>query len=265
MALVLSVRNLKQRLMKDGKAQIVVQNLNFDLKRGKTLSIVGESGSGKTVTVHSLLRILPEPPFLPPEGEAIYDGKNLLTLSKRSLRKIRGSKIAMIFQNPSSAINPVYTIGFQLLEVCKAHLNLKDEEAKQKVLQAMKEVHLPHPEEHFHQYPHQLSGGMLQRVMIAAALLTSPDILIADEPTTALDVTIQKQILHLLLELMKNKNMALLLITHDFGVVAEISDEVLVMYKGEMVEKGEAIQIFDHPQHSYTKSLLQYHYARHLS
>lgn len=259
---VLSVRNLTQRLLVNGKPKILVNNLSFDLFKGKTLAIVGESGSGKTVTAHSLVRIHNEPPFLPPEGEVFYENQNLLSLAKFRLRKIRGKKIAMIFQNPVSAINPVYTIGFQLLEVVTAHLKLKGEVAKNLILQAFRDVQLPNPEAHFEQYPHQLSGGMLQRVMIASALVTSPDILIADEPTTALDVTIQKQILILLKELQLKKNMAILIITHDFGVVAEIADDVVVMYQGEIVEKGESSFLFDNPQHDYTKSLLSYHFAR---
>jgi ABC-type dipeptide/oligopeptide/nickel transport system ATPase component len=223
---------------------------------------VGESGSGKTVASQALLKILNYPPFLPTLGEVIYKGKNLLELPHRSLRRIRGGKIAMIFQNPATALNPVYTIGFQLMEVVTRHLGLKEDEAKEHVLKTLKEVYLPHPEKHFEEYPHQMSGGMLQRVMIAMAILASPDILIADEPTTALDVTIQKQILHLLRELQEKKRMALLLITHDFGVVAEIADEVLVLYKGEKVEEGSVLKIFDNPVHPYTKSLLAYHLSR---
>lgn len=259
---ILSVRNLSQKLIVNGQSTTIVREISFDLIKGKTLAIVGESGSGKTVSVHSLLRILPEPPFLPPEGEALYDGKNLLTLSKKALRKIRGSKIAMIFQNPATALNPVYTIGFQLEEVVETHLGLKGAAAFDHIVQTLKEVHLPRPEQCMARYPHQMSGGMLQRVMIAMALLVTPDILIADEPTTALDVTIQKQILMLLRELQEKKNMALLIITHDFGVVAEIGDEVLVMYKGDMVEKNDVFSIFDNPVHTYTKSLLSYHLQR---
>lgn len=259
---ILSVRKLTQKLMVAGEARNIVHDISFDLVKGKTLAIVGESGSGKTVSVHSLLRILPEPPFLPPEGEAIYEGTNLFELSKKGLRKIRGSKIAMIFQNPATALNPVYTIGFQLNEVVETHLGMKGKEATDHIIKTLNEVHLKNPEECIKIYPHQMSGGMLQRVMIAMALLVSPDILIADEPTTALDVTIQKQILALLRELQEKKNMALLLITHDFGVVAEIGDDVLVMYKGEMVEKNDVFSIFDNPQAEYTKSLLSHHLER---
>jgi ABC-type dipeptide/oligopeptide/nickel transport system ATPase component len=262
MSPILSVRNLKVLLTIDGKAHDLVCGLSFDLIKGKTLAIVGESGSGKTVTAHSLLQILPNPPFLPPRGEVLFRGKNLLTMRKNALRKIRGSKIAMIFQNPSSALNPVYTIGFQLMEVMKTHLKMEGKEAEEKILSTLKDVSLPRPNELLKEYPHQLSGGMLQRVMIAMALLTGPDILIADEPTTALDVTIQKQILELLKQIQKKRNMALLIITHDFGVVAEIADTVLVMSAGKIVESGDVNTIFDNPSHPYTKSLLNFHLAR---
>lgn len=260
MSAILSVKNLSQKILKNGKAEDIIQNISFDLYKKKTLAIVGESGSGKTVTAHSLIRIHNEPPFLPPEGEVIYGHQNLLLLPKYRLRKIRGSKISMIFQNPISAINPVYTIGTQMKEIVATHLKLKGDDAKDIIIESLKDVNLK--EEVFYLYPHQMSGGMLQRAMIASALITAPDILIADEPTTALDVTIQKQILLLLRELQEKKNMAILIITHDFGVVAEIADEVLVMNQGTIVEKGSALTLFDHPKHPYTQTLLSYHLAR---
>jgi oligopeptide/dipeptide ABC transporter ATP-binding protein len=252
---VLKVRHLSVKLKVEGRDYPVVEDLCFDLKKGKTLALVGESGCGKSMTALAILRILPDPPALPPEGEVIYKGQNLLTLKNAQMRQIRGRSIAMIFQDPISALNPVYPIGEQLLEVVRIHMKLEGEGARAVVLKALEDVHLSHPNTLMHLYPHQLSGGMLQRVMIAMALICSPDILIADEPTTALDVTIQSQILHLLKELQEKKGMAILLITHDMGVVAQNAEEVIVMYAGDHIERGSVYDLFDHPAHPYTQAL----------
>ena len=252
---ILDVRHLTTRLKIGSQEVAVVENLSFSLHAGKTLAIVGESGCGKSMTALSLMRILPSPPAVPSTGEVLYQGKNLLSLSEKEMRTIRGGKIAMIFQDPSSALNPVYTIGNQLMEVAELHLELFGEVAFQRCLQALSEVGIPRPQERFDDYPHQLSGGMRQRVMIAMALMCEPDILIADEPTTALDVTIQAQIIALIKDLQKKNHMAVLLITHDMGIVAEMADSMIVMYAAQGIEKGSAVQIFDDMSHPYTQGL----------
>jgi peptide/nickel transport system ATP-binding protein len=252
---LLEVRGLTTRIQSAKGPIAVVCDLSFDLIAGKTTAIVGESGCGKSMTALSLMRILPSPPAFPSEGEVWYRKQNLLTLSEREMRKIRGKNIAMIFQDPQSALNPVYTVGNQLLEVAELHLGIYDEEAEERVIRSLKEVGISSPEQRMNEYPHQLSGGMKQRVMIAMAMMCEPDILIADEPTTALDVTIQAQVLELMRELQKKKGMALLLITHDMGVVAEMADEVIVMYASRMVEKAGVNDLFDRPAHPYTKGL----------
>lgn len=238
-----------------GKPRSVVDHLSFDLYAGKTLAIVGESGCGKSMTALSIMRVLPTPPALPSTGSIIYRGQNLLDISEREMRDIRGARIAMIFQDPNSALNPVYTIGDQLMEVANLHLNLFDEQAYDRALKALIEVGIASPQDRFWDYPHQMSGGMKQRVMIAMALMCEPDVLIADEPTTALDVTIQAQVLDLMRNLQKRKGMALLLITHDMGIVAEMADDVIVMYASQGVEKGDVVSIFDHMAHPYTMGL----------
>lgn len=253
----LLVRNLTTTLQIGRHAYPVVENLNFTLYSGKTLAVVGETGCGKSMTALSILRILPSPPALPSTGEVLYQNRNLLTISEKEMRKIRGAKIAMIFQDPNSALNPVYTIGSQLLEVVQLHLNLYGDEAIERIVKVLSEAGISSPRERLNDYPHQLSGGMKQRVMIAMALICEPDILLADEPTTALDVTIQAQVLELIKELQKRKGMAVMLITHDMGVVAEIADEVIVMYASQGVEKGSVDQIFDHMAHPYTKGLFK--------
>lgn len=252
---ILSVQNLSTELLIQGKAAKVVDNISFDLTAGKTLALVGESGCGKSMTALSIMRILPEPPALFPEGKIWYQGQDILTLSEKSMRNIRGDRIAMIFQDPMSALNPVYTVGNQLLEVVELHLNVYGETAHNCILKALDDVGIPDPKRVIDEYPHKLSGGMKQRVMIAMALLCEPDILIADEPTTALDVTIQKQVLDLIKELQARKGMALLLITHDMGVVAEMADEVVVMYSSRSVEQGSVYDIFDNMSHPYTQGL----------
>jgi len=252
---ILTVRHLTTRLQMGDQAIAVVDDLSFDLFPGKTLAVVGESGCGKSLTALSLMRILPQPPALPSTGEVLYKGRNLLTLSEKEMRAIRGGRIAMIFQDPASALNPVYSIGQQLMEVAELHLKLYGDEAIERCLRALSEVGIPSPKERFEDYPHQISGGMRQRVMIAMALMCEPDILIADEPTTALDVTIQAEVLDLMRHLQKRLGMALLLITHDMGVVAEMADQVIVMYAAQGVETGSSKQLFDHMAHPYTQGL----------
>lgn len=254
---VLIVRELTTRLKIGQDIWTVVDRLDFSLYRGKTLALVGESGCGKSMTALSLMRILPQPPALPPTGEVLYQGCNLLSISEKEMRRIRGAKIAMIFQDPMSALNPVYTVGNQLMEVAGLHLGLYGEEAWLCALEALKGVGIPAAEERMTAYPHQLSGGLKQRVMIAMALLCEPDILIADEPTTALDVTVQAQVLELMRTLQRKKGMALLLITHDMGVVAEMADEVIVMYVAQGIERAQANSLFDRPSHPYTIGLFQ--------
>lgn len=252
---LLIVRNLTTQLQMGEKTCAVVDHLSFNLFPGKTLAVVGETGCGKSLTALSIMRILPKPPALPSTGEVIYKNRNLLTLSENEMRKIRGAKIAMIFQDPNSALNPVYTIGDQLLEVVELHLNLYGDEAIERIVKVLSEAGISAPYDRLKDYPHQLSGGMKQRVMIAMALICEPDILIADEPTTALDVTIQAQVLELIKELQAKKGMAVMLITHDMGVVAEVADEVIVMYAAQGVEKGSVDQIFSHMAHPYTVGL----------
>lgn len=252
---ILKVRNLTTQLLLGGQPFTIVDNLSFDLYAGKTLALVGESGCGKTLASLSIMRILPMPPALQPTGQVLYKDQNLLALSEKQMRSIRGSKIAMIFQDPSSALNPVYSIGDQLVEVAELHLKLYGEAARQRAIRALEEVGIPSPRERFFDYPHQFSGGMRQRVMIAMALMCEPDILIADEPTTALDVTVQAQILNLMRDLLKRRGMALLLITHDMGIVAEMADDVIVMYAAQGVERGTVTDIFDRMAHPYTQGL----------
>ena len=254
---VLVVRNLTTALQIGQKAYAVIENMNFELFSGKTLALVGETGCGKSLTALSIMRILPKPPALPSTGEVLYKNRNLLEISENEMRKIRGAKIAMIFQDPNSALDPVYTIGDQMLEVVELHLNLYGDEAQERIIKALGEAGIATPHDRLNDYPHQLSGGMKQRVMIAMALICEPDILIADEPTTALDVTIQAQVRELIKELQKKTGMAVLLITHDMGVVAEMADEVIVMYAAQGVEKGSSEQIFDHMAHPYTQGLFE--------
>lgn len=254
---ILTVRNLTTCLKVGQDSWKVIDNLNFSLYHGQTLALVGESGCGKSMTALSLLRILPQPPTLPSTGEVIYQGRNLLTISEKEMRRIRGAKIAMIFQDPMSALNPVYTIGNQLVEVAELHLGLYGEEAWRRAREALEAVGISAAEERLSAYPHQLSGGLKQRVMIAMALMCEPDVLIADEPTTALDVTIQAQVLELIRSLQRKKGMALLLITHDMGVVAEMADEVIVMYVAQGVERAPVENLFDYPAHPYTRGLFQ--------
>ena len=258
---ILEVKNLVTSFATDRGEAKALDGVTFSLEKGKTLGLVGESGCGKSVTSLSIMRLLPKPIGNSPVGEIIFtDGEesfDILKLPAKSMLKIRGKKIAMIFQDPLTSLNPVYTVGFQLMEAMKIHFPKRTAaETFEKALQLLKDVGIPAPEQRIHDYPHQLSGGMRQRVMIAIALSCEPDILIADEPTTALDVTIQAQILNLMRKLQKKNNMAILFITHDLGVVAEMCDEVCVMYAGRIAEQASVKEIFKNPQHPYTKGLL---------
>jgi oligopeptide/dipeptide ABC transporter ATP-binding protein len=234
-----------------------VQGVDFTLDPGEVLGIVGESGCGKSVTVRSILRLLPMPPAEIVNGDIQFDGEDLLATSKQRLREIRGGRISMIFQEPMTSLNPVFTVGQQIAETFKAHQGMNKREALNAAVEMLDKVRIPSPQKRVREYPHQLSGGMHQRVMIAMALACEPGILIADEPTTALDVTIQAQILDLIVNLKEELQTAILLITHDLGVVAETAQRVIVMYAGKVVESGDISTIFKNPQHPYTKGLLQ--------
>ncbi len=253
---LLSVRDLSVDFTQGEQASRAVDHVSFDVAAGETVALVGESGSGKSVTALSVLKLLPYPPASHPSGEILFGGDNLLAMSDRQLRKVRGNKITMIFQEPMTSLNPLHTIERQIAEVLKLHQGLRDAEARARTLALLKEVGIRDPEKRLDAYPHQLSGGQRQRVMIAMALANEPELLIADEPTTALDVTVQAQILELLAGLKQRKRMAMLFITHDLGIVRKIADRVCVMTKGRIVESGPTKAIFEHPQHAYTRHLL---------
>lgn len=252
---ILTVKDLSTYLQIGNLSRKIVDQLSFHLYPGKTLALVGESGCGKSITALSIMRILPKPPAIGSTGQILYKEKNLLDLPEHEMQKIRGAKIAMIFQDPISCLNPVYTIGFQMVEVAEIHLNLYGDEALDRAAQALDEVGIASATQRLNDYPHQLSGGMKQRVMIAMALMCKPDILIADEPTTALDTTIQAQVLKLMRDLQEREGMAILLITHNMGVVAEMADEVIVMYTAQGIENGLVHNLFDHRAHPYTMGL----------
>jgi peptide/nickel transport system ATP-binding protein len=254
---MLNVKNLAiQFYNQEEKSWLTtVHDINFSLNKGKVLGIVGESGSGKSVTSFSIMR-LHDPKNTKINGSIDFEHIDLLDLSDKEIRKYRGNKISMIFQEPMTSLNPVFTCGYQVQEAIILHQQVNKQLAKEQTIALFKEVQLPRPENIFESYPHQLSGGQKQRVMIAMALSCNPELLIADEPTTALDVTVQKTILQLLLRLKNERNMAMIFISHDLGLMSEIADELLVMYKGNIVEQGPARQLFDHPQHPYTKGLL---------
>ena len=257
---LLEVKNLVTEFHTDNGTVRAVDDISFTLHRGETIGIVGESGSGKSVTSLSAMRLIPEPPGKILNGKILFHGQDyksdLANLNEKQMRKFRGNEIAMIFQEPMTSLNPVFTCGKQVMEAIQLHQKFSRKEAKGKTIELFKKVKLPRPEEIFASYPHQISGGQKQRVMIAMALSCNPAILIADEPTTALDVTVQETILHLMKELQEEYNMGILFITHDLGVIAELADEVVVMYKGKLVEKGPALQIFSSPNHPYTRGLL---------
>jgi len=253
----LLVKNLKVSFATPVKELVAVRGISYQLNQGETLALVGESGCGKTVSALSILRLIEEPPGKIMSGEILFNGKDLLKLTKRELQVHRGKDIAMVFQDPMTSMNPVLTIGEQIIETLLRHTPLSRKEAREKSLKLLEQVEIASPKEKLDQYPHQLSGGMRQRAMIAMALSCSPRILIADEPTTALDVLIQAQILDLLKKIKNETQMSILLITHDLGVVAEIAKRVMVMYAGEIVESGPVLDLFRSPLHPYTIGLMK--------
>jgi peptide/nickel transport system ATP-binding protein len=234
-----------------------VDGVSFSVERGRTLAVVGESGSGKTVTALSVLRLLPIPPAEIVGGKILFEGRDLLVLSPDEMADVRGGEIAMIFQEPATSLNPVFTVGDQIAEAIRLHRDVPPSELRGEAIEALKAVRMSEPERRVDQYPHELSGGMKQRAMIAMALACRPKLLIADEPTTALDVTIQARILELLRENQAERDMAILLITHDLGVVAEMADDVVVMYAGKVVERGPIEPLFERPLHPYTRGLFE--------
>jgi oligopeptide/dipeptide ABC transporter ATP-binding protein len=253
---LLSVRDLRTQFFTREGVVHAVDGVSFDVHKGRTLGIVGESGCGKTVTALSIIRLLPTPPARIVGGQLLFQGRDLTTLPERELEDIRGSEIAMIFQDPMTSLNPTLTIGMQITETIRRHSNLSKRAARVRAIELLEEVGLPRAASRLDDYPHRLSGGMRQRVMIAIAISCDPALLIADEPTTALDVTVQAQVLDLLAEMRDAHDMAMIVITHDMGVVADIADEVLVMYAGQVVEQAPVLELFDRPEHPYTEALL---------
>ena len=258
---LLEFKNLVTEFHTEGKVVTAVNNVSFTLNKGETIGIVGESGSGKSVTSLSAMRLVPSPPGKIAEGEILFHKKNgervdFLQISEKEMRQYRGNEIAMIFQEPMTSLNPVFTCGDQVMEAIMLHQSLSRSDAEDLTIKLFEEVQLPDPERIFSTYPHQISGGQKQRVMIAMAMSCQPSVLVADEPTTALDVTVQKTILELMQKLQKEHDMGILFITHDLGVIAELADKVVVMYKGNIVEQGTVWDIFNNPQHPYTKGLL---------
>jgi len=256
--MLLDVRDISVTFhISDSPPARAVENVSVQVDAGNTLAIVGESGCGKSVTGLTIMRLIPSPPGVIETGEVIFDDVNLLDLPESDMRNIRGSQIAMIFQEPMTSLNPVFTVGFQIAEAIHAHQKVSKQEARIRVIELLRRVQIPSPVERYDSYPHQLSGGMRQRVMIAMALACNSKLLIADEPTTALDVTIQAQILELLEELRRETGMALILITHDLGVVAQTADRIAVMYAGRIVEQSAVNELYDTPLHPYTRGLLK--------
>lgn len=253
---VLTLANLNVAFRTYGGEVQAVRGVSFDLHKGETLAIVGESGCGKSVTANAIMGLIPQPPGEIKDGKIIFKGQDLTKLSKAQLRKIQGVDISMIFQDPMTALNPTLKIGEQLTEGLRTHHKINKAAAKKKAIEMLELVGIPNPEERLKQYPHQFSGGMRQRIVIAIALICEPELLIADEPTTALDVTIQAQILELFEEIQSKMGVSIILITHDLGVVAKIADRIAVMYAGKMIEIGPKREIFYTPQHPYTKGLL---------
>ncbi|AZR73712.1 peptide ABC transporter ATP-binding protein [Anoxybacter fermentans] len=253
---ILEVKDLKTYFFVDDGVVKAVDGVNFEIYEGETLGIVGESGCGKSVTSISIMRLVPNPPGKIVGGQILFKGKDLVQKSEEEMRKIRGNEISMIFQEPMTSLNPVYTVGDQIAEAVILHQKVSKKEAMERAVEMLRKVGIPAPEKRVYEYPHQLSGGMRQRVMIAMALSCNPSLLIADEPTTALDVTIQAQILELMKQLRDEFNTAIMLITHDLGVVAEVCDRVAVMYSGKVVEYTDVKRIFLSPRHPYTIGLL---------
>ena len=253
---IIQIKNLSVEFKTDDGMVKAVKNISFDIPKGKTVGLVGESGSGKSVSSLAIMRLIPNPPGKVTSGEILFEGEDLLKKSESEMRKVRGNRISMIFQEPMTSLNPVFTVGDQICETLMLHQKMNRAQAMAKAEDLLSQVGIPNPKERIVSYPHEMSGGQRQRVMIAMAIACEPDLLIADEPTTALDVTIQKQILELLSDLQKKYQMSVLFITHDLGVIADIADEVVVMYRGDIVEKGKSEDIFLRPKHPYTKGLL---------
>jgi oligopeptide/dipeptide ABC transporter ATP-binding protein len=254
--MMLSVEDLKVYFFSDERIARAVDGVSYEVRKGETVCLVGESGCGKTVSALTIMRILPIPPGRIMGGRILFKGQNLLDLDEEEMQKVRGKQMAMIFQEPMTSLNPVFTVEDQIGEAIMIHENVGPEEGRRRCIQLLKDVGIPSPEQRLKDYPHQLSGGQRQRVMIAMALACDPDLVIADEPTTALDVTIQAQILSLFRELKKKRGLSLLYITHDLGVVSTIADRIYVMYAGIIAEQGNTDRIFREPKHPYTQSLL---------
>lgn len=254
---LVEVKDLKVTYYQNGVETPVVRNVSFEIKKNETLGLVGESGSGKSVTSKAIMRLIAEPPGKIANGEILFEGKNLLKMKEKQMQKVRGKDIAMIFQEPMTSLNPLYTCGSQIAEAILLHNKCSKQEAWERAVEILKMVGVPSPEKRAQSYPHELSGGMRQRVMIAIALSCNPRLLIADEPTTALDPTIQAQILKLIHDMQKEKDMTVLLITHDMGIVAENCDRVAVMYAGQILEIADVKTIFGNPAHPYTIGLLK--------
>ncbi|MEU0160718.1 ABC transporter ATP-binding protein [Streptomyces sp. NPDC006261] len=253
---LLEVRDLHVEFhTREGVAK-AVNGVNYTVDAGETLAVLGESGSGKSVTAQAIMGILDMPPGRIPQGEILFRGKDMLTMSEEERRKIRGRKVAMIFQDALSSLNPVLTVGYQLGEMFRVHLGMSKKDARLRSIELMDRVRIPASKERVDDYPHQFSGGMRQRIMIAMALALEPDLIIADEPTTALDVTVQAQVMDLLAELQREYNMGLILITHDLGVVADVADKIAVMYAGRIVETAPVHELYSRPSHPYTRGLL---------
>ena len=252
---LLEIKDLHVHYVSDGETVRAVNGISFYIERGETLGLVGETGAGKSTTALAILNMLPQYVSRVPQGEILVDGDNVLTMKPRELQRLRGSKVSMVFQDPMSSLNPVYRVGDQIAEVLKIHKRAKGKKELREMVGKILEM-VGIPAERQDEYPHQFSGGMKQRVMIAIAIACQPELLIADEPTTALDVTIQAQILDLLKSLQKKLNMSIIIITHDLGVISEMADEVVVMYAGEIVEKAKTRELFDDPKHPYTVGLM---------
>jgi oligopeptide/dipeptide ABC transporter ATP-binding protein len=254
---LLEVKNLRTSFLVNGKPAYAVDDVNLHVNKGETVAIVGESGCGKSVLALSIMGLIGSSLGSIESGEIMLNGEDLLKKSEKEMRKIRGKEISMIFQEPMSSLNPVYTCGWQICELIQAHERISSAKAKQKAVEMLRKVEVPMPEQRVNEYPHKLSGGLRQRVMIAMAMALNPQLLIADEPTTALDVTIQSQILKLMRTLKANTGMSLILITHDLGVVAEMAQRVIVMYSGKVVEEASVRELFNKPKHPYTGGLLR--------
>ena len=254
--LILDIKDLVIHYETDDGVVEAVNGIDIQLEHGKTLGLVGETGSGKTTTALSILRLVPDPPGVIKNGSILLDGKDILNMPQKELEAIRGNTVSMIFQDPMTSLNPLFKIGDQITEAILTHHKIKKEDAKKRALEMLKLVGIPSPEKRFHSYPHEFSGGMRQRAMIAMALSCEPELLIADEPTTALDVTIQAQIMELMKEMKEKTGVSIMLITHDMGVVAEMADKIMVMYAGMVIEYATAREIFKDPKHPYTKGLL---------